>query len=47
MEFFESYGLIFIIFVVGVGFVMVWGIGVNDVVNVMGMLVGFKVLIIK
>lgn len=47
MEFFESYGLIFILFVVGVGFVMVWGIGVNDVVNVMGMFVGLKVLIIK
>ncbi len=47
MEFFESYGLILIILAAGVGFVMAWGIGANDVANAMGTSVGSKALTIK
>ena len=47
MEFFESYGLILILLAAGVGFVMAWGIGANDVANAMGTSVGSKALTIK
>jgi len=47
VEFFESYGLILIILAAGVGFVMAWGIGANDVANAMGTSVGSKALTIK
>lgn len=41
-----DYGFVFFVFVCLFGFFMVWGVGVNDVVNVMGILVGLWVLII-
>ena len=47
MEFFESYGLILILLAAGVGFIMAWGIGANDVANAMGTSVGSKALTIK
>jgi len=47
VEFFESYGLILILLDAGVGFVMAWGIGANDVANAMGTSVGSKALTIK
>lgn len=47
MEIFVNYGIVLIIVVVVFGFLMVIGIGVNDVVNVMGILVGLKVFIVK
>lgn len=47
MDFFESYGLILILLAAGVGFVMAWGIGANDVANAMGTSVGSKALTIK
>ena len=47
MEFFESYGLILIMLAAGVGFIMAWGIGANDVANAMGTSVGSKALTIK
>ena len=47
MDFFESYGLILILLAGGVGFIMAWGIGANDVANAMGTSVGSKALTIK
>jgi PiT family inorganic phosphate transporter len=47
VEFFESYGLILILLAAGVGFIMAWGIGANDVANAMGTSVGSKALTIK
>jgi len=47
VDFFESYGLILILLAGGVGFIMAWGIGANDVANAMGTSVGSKALTIK
>lgn len=47
MDIIVNYGMLFVLIVVVVGFFMVYGIGVNDVVNVMGIFVGLKVFIIK
>ncbi|MCW8092748.1 inorganic phosphate transporter [Alteromonas sp. ASW11-130] len=47
MDILTSYGTILIIIAAGVGFLMAWGIGANDVANAMGTSVGSKALTIK
>lgn len=47
MELLQSYGTLLILLAAGVGFVMAWGIGANDVANAMGTSVGSKALTIK
>lgn len=47
MDVFTTYGLFLIVLAAGVGFLMAWGIGANDVANAMGTSVGSKALTIK
>ncbi len=47
MDILTSYGTILILIAAGVGFLMAWGIGANDVANAMGTSVGSKALTIK
>ncbi|NMH60542.1 inorganic phosphate transporter [Alteromonas ponticola] len=47
MDIITSYGTILILIAAGVGFLMAWGIGANDVANAMGTSVGSKALTIK
>jgi PiT family inorganic phosphate transporter len=47
MEIIQTYGFMLIVLAAGVGFLMAWGIGANDVANAMGTSVGSKALTIK
>ncbi len=47
MDILTNYGTILILIAAGVGFLMAWGIGANDVANAMGTSVGSKALTIK
>ena len=47
MDFFESYGLILILLAGGVGFIMAWGIGANDVANAFATSVGSKAITLR
>jgi PiT family inorganic phosphate transporter len=47
MDLLQTYGMLLIFLAAGVGFIMAWGIGANDVANAMGTSVGSKALTIK
>lgn len=47
MDIISTYGSTMVLFAAGVGFLMAWGIGANDVANAMGTSVGSKALTIK
>ncbi|MCW8109536.1 inorganic phosphate transporter [Alteromonas ponticola] len=47
MDILTNYGTLLILIAAGVGFLMAWGIGANDVANAMGTSVGSKALTIK